>query len=136
MPGLSSKMDSKSLSDIIKTRPRPRTRFYPPTFSGRHNEVKWLAFIVLLDYYIVNPRQYIDTVTICSIAPLNSRSLLTLLKRWTNWGYISRIKRRGIFCYRLRKKARNYLSRYWAIAPIESYRKTITDWQDFNILIT
>ncbi len=109
------------------TKYRPRliqlTPHGPPSFNGRHNEVKSKCFLVLYNSRLGHGGSY-TAKQLASLAGVSYYSLLTLLNRWELWGYVLR---RGLRDSKWRISARGiaWLERWQHDMPLERYYSEI-----------
>ena len=99
---------------------RVYTPNYVPTFKGKHNSTRCKAWLVLYDRYLGHKRGLILR-ELAALTGISYHSLANSLTKWIKWRYIGyRITPKGRI-YRLRKRGREWLERWWYIIPLERY---------------
>ena len=110
-----------------------RRKFYPPTFNGRHNELKCKVLYILYEAYKADPYsggRWLTAKQIYELTGVNYRSLLSRLPLYVRWKYILCPKRRYSFKkYAISKAGRDYFDKYKDNMPLASYKRDIKAWQ-------
>ena len=119
-----------------RLRKRKRWKFYPPTFNGRHNELKCKVLYILYEAYLSDlygGGRWLTAKQIYEVSGVNYRSLLTRLPLYHRWEYILCPKRRyGFKRYAISKAGRKYFDKYRDDMPLARYKREIKEWQAKN----
>ena len=117
-------------------RKRKRWKFYPPTFNGRHNELKCKVLIILYEAYLsdLNSKgKWLTSKQIYELSGVNYQSLLTRLPLYHRWKYILCPKiKYGFKRYAISKAGREYFDKYKEAMPLDRYMRDIEAWQANN----
>ena len=121
---------------LLICRKRKRWKFYPPTFNGRHNELKCKVLYILYEMYKADPYgagRWLTAKQIHRLSGVNYRSLLTRLPLYHHWKYILCPKHRyGFKRYAIGKAGRKYFDKYKNAMPLSRYIREIEAWQTKN----
>ena len=118
---------------IQRPKKRKRWKFYPPTFNGRHNELKCKVLIILYEAYLSDPYgkgRWLTAKQIYELSGVNYKSLLTRLPLYHQWKYVLSPKiRYGFKRYAISKAGRAYFDKYKDTMPLARYMRDIEAWQ-------
>jgi hypothetical protein len=121
---------------MLIRRKRKRWKFYPPTFNGRHNELKCKVLYILYEAYKADTYgggRWLTAKQIYELSGVNYRSLLTRLPLYHRWEYILCPKHKyGFNCYAISKAGRAYFDKYRDVMPLARYMREIKEWQAKN----
>ena len=99
---------------------RVRTPNYVPSFNGKHNSTRCKAWLVLYDRYLGRKRG-LTLRELALMTGISYHSLAVSLTRWIKWRYIGyRTTPKGR-TYRLCKRGKDWLERWWYIMPLQQY---------------
>ena len=122
---------------LIPKKKGKRWKFYPPTFNGKHNELKCKVLYILYEAYN-NKRGgdsgggsgWLTAKQIHELSGVNYRSLLTRLPLYHRWKYILCPKRKyGFKRYAISKAGRDYFDKYRDDMPLAKYKREIKEWR-------
>jgi hypothetical protein len=121
---------------LIPKKKGKRWKFYPPTFNGKHNELKCKVLYILYEAYN-NTRgggsRWLTAKQIYELSSINYRSLLTRLPLYHRWKYILCPKRRyGFKRYAISKAGRAYFDKYRDDMPLARYKREIKELRAKN----
>jgi predicted transcriptional regulator len=102
-----------------------------PTFRGRHNSLKckvlWLLSQEYNDWH--RPREISDVLGV------NMHSLLTALKKWTDWHRVKRRKHAGYYEYQITQKGLKWFHEWSWLMPLSRYKAEIRAWQEKGVIV-
>ncbi len=97
-----------------------RTTNYVPTFKGKHNSTRCKAWLVLYDRFLGRKRG-LTLKELALMTGISYHSLANSLTRWLKWRYIGyRTTPKGRI-YRLNKRGKDWLERWWYTMPLQQY---------------
>ena len=105
-----------------------RTPNYVPTFKGKHNSTRCKAWLVLYDRYLGHKRG-LTLRELALTTGISYKSLSVSLVRWIGWRYIGYCTTPKGRIYRLRKRGKEWLERWWYIMPLQRYLKELENVQ-------
>lgn len=99
---------------------RDHTFNYVPTFNGKHNATRCKAWLVLYDRYLGRKRG-LTLRELVILTGISYHSLAISLTRWIRWGFVGYRSAPKGRIYRLRKRGRDWLDRWWYVMPLQQY---------------
>lgn len=93
-----------------------------PTFSGRHNRLKYQCWSLLADYRESN--EWITSARISDETKVNLHSLRTALTKWcrSDWRRVLRRKRNYLYEYRLSFKGLKWVEAWARFVPRQQFK--------------
>lgn len=105
-----------------------RTISNEPTFNGIHNATRCKAWLVLYDRYL-GRKKGLTLRELALISGIGYHSLAVSLSRWIEWRYIGyRTTPKGRI-YRIRKRGKEWLERWWYTMPLQRYIEELENVQ-------
>jgi hypothetical protein len=103
---------------------------YVPSFKGKHNSTRCKAWLLLYDRLLAGKRG----LTLRELALLSNvgyKSLSVSLTRWIKWRYVGYMSTPKGRIYRLRKRGKDWLERWWYIMPLQQYFEELKNVQRY-----
>lgn len=104
------------------------------SFRGRHNECKALVLITLKTSVAASRQQgWLSCQQLSYLTGVSNRSLLSLVKKWVQWGLVVRdtwyVGNRKTYVYKMGDKGQAWLNRHWNHMPLEKYMPKLRELQ-------
>ena len=104
----------------------------PPSFRGRHNEVRSKCWLVLLDRYLAGDRRGLSARELAEHTGVSVSTLYVLLGRWYRWCYVLRNDHTEPVTWKIASRGRRWLDRWHEVMPLTRYLEEIESHQALN----
>ena len=101
---------------------------YVPTFSGKHNSTRCKAWLVLYDCYL-GRRRGLLLRELAQKTGISYKSLSVSITKWIRWRYVGFHLTGAGRAYKLNKRGRDWLERWWYTMPLQQYFSEIESIQ-------
>ena len=99
-----------------------------PSFQGKHNHTRCLAWLVLYDRYL-GKKKGLKLRELALLTGISYKSLSTCLSKWIKWRYVGYRSRPGGREYRILARGRHWIDRWQSIMPLERYLNELENIQ-------
>ena len=107
---------------------RVRTFNYVPSFNGKHNATRCKAWLLLYDR-LLGGKRGLKLRELSLLTGISYKSLSVSLSKWIKWRYVGYRSTPKGRIYRLRKRGKDWLERWWYTMPLQQYLEELENVQ-------